>query len=218
MSDELFTLYPESSLHERALRQRGYQRIAGVDEVGRGPLAGPVYACAVVIPQDFDLPDIRDSKKLSARKRERLAAAIQERCDYALGVVEAPIIDEVNILEATKRAMKEALEGLAEPPDCVLIDALEIPGIPWPQEGIVHGDASSVSIAAASIVAKVARDALMLRYDELYPGYGFAQHKGYGTKAHREAIIELGPSPIHRRSFLSKVLAEREERLGGFHG
>lgn len=208
--EDLFRkFYPDTCRAELRLKQEGYQHICGVDEVGRGPLAGPVYACALILPEERIPQGIKDSKRISEKKRERLADEIMAVADYGIGVVEPKIIDEINILEATKRAMHDAVLALEQEVDFVLVDAVNIPDLDIPQKALVKGDDRSVTIAAASIVAKVLRDRLMRHYDEIYPGYGFAQHKGYGTKAHREAILERGPCPIHRMSFLTKLLGNR---------
>ena len=196
--------------YENDLYSRGARYIAGVDEVGRGPLAGPVVTAAVILPADFDVLGVDDSKKLSEKKREELFDVIRERAVcYAIGMVDEKRIDEINILEATKEAMVQAVGGLSLRPDHVLIDALTLAEVDIPQTGIVKGDASSVSIAAASILAKVTRDRMMVEYDSRYPGYGFAQNKGYGTKAHYEGLDRQGVSPIHRRSFLVKYFAAK---------
>ena len=199
---------------ERKYRAEGAAFIGGVDEVGRGPLAGPVVAACVVLPESFDLIGVDDSKKLSEKKREELDAGIRKRAlAIGIGQVESERIDEINILEATKEAMAEAVRvcdaklksryenGIEH----LLIDALKIPGIDIPQTAIIKGDAASVSIAAASIVAKVYRDRLMIAYSEEYPGYAFEKNKGYGTAAHYEGLREKGLTPIHRRSFLNKL-------------
>ncbi len=197
--------------YEKKLWQDGKAYIAGVDEVGRGPLAGPVVAAAVILPLDFDVLGVNDSKKLSPKKREELYALIMENAlSVAIGRREPSRIDEINILEATKEAMSDAVNGLSVKPaagekilpDHVLIDALTLKTLDLPQTAIVHGDAVSVSIAAASIVAKVTRDREMVEMAKLYPGYAFESNKGYGTKAHYEGLAALGISPIHRRSFL----------------
>ncbi len=189
--------------YERQLRASGTALVAGVDEVGRGPLAGPVVAAAVILPEDFDVPGVDDSKKLSPKKREELYGVIMQRAlAVGIGRVEPEEIDRINILEAAKKAMLAAINGLDPKPGHVLIDALTLKGLDIPQTGIVHGDALSVSIAAASIIAKVTRDREMIRMAELYPGYAFESNKGYGTKAHYEGLAAIGPCPIHRRSFL----------------
>lgn len=198
-------------VYERDLRAAGKRCIAGVDEVGRGPLAGPVVAACVVLPEDFDVLGVDDSKKLSEKKREQLYDAIlSEALAYGIGMQDNASIDEINILEATKEAMRcaiiEAEQKLREKTGCgidhVLIDALTLREIAIPQTGIIKGDSASLSIAAASILAKVTRDRMMVEYDSIYPGYAFAKNKGYGTKAHYEGLQAQGMTPIHRRSFL----------------
>lgn len=187
---------------ERQLWNAGYLHIAGIDEAGRGPLAGPVVAAACILPAKFNLPGLNDSKKLTESKRERLFQLIKEQAlGYAVGSAEPAEIDALNILQATKLAMKRAIEGLKIRPHYLLIDALELPNLKMPQKGIIDGDALSASIAAASIVAKVSRDQLMSQLDKLYPEYGFAKNKGYGTREHLIALRRSGVSPIHRRSF-----------------
>lgn len=189
--------------HERIARSAGYSRIAGLDEVGRGPLAGPVVAACVVLPEGFDAQGINDSKKLTARQRERADERIRREA-VALGIslVSPAVIDKINILRATHQAIREAFLMLEVAPDYALIDGLPIPDFPCPaQKCLVGGDGLSVSIAAASIVAKVARDRLMCEYDVEFPEYGFAGHKGYGSAKHVEALREHGPCPIHRLSF-----------------
>ncbi len=189
--------------YERKLWEAGKALVAGVDEVGRGPLAGPVVTAAVILPQNFDVIGVDDSKKLSPKKREELFDAIMERAvAVSIGRSEPDEIDRINILEATKKAMIMAVNGLPRRPDHVLIDALTLKGLDLPQTGIVHGDALSVSIAAASIIAKVTRDREMVRMAEIWPGYAFESNKGYGTAAHYEGLAALGPCPIHRRTFL----------------
>lgn len=186
----------------RSLRAAGVRFVAGVDEVGVGPLAGPVVAAAVILPDDANLPGLDDSKRLDARTRERLATSIQAQAvAVGVGAVEPAEIDRLNIYRAALQAMARAVAALGQVPEHVLVDARTIPGIPMRQTGIVHGDARDASIAAASIVAKVHRDALMRRLDGVYPGYGFARNVGYPTPAHLEALRRLGPSTIHRRSF-----------------
>lgn len=187
---------------EAEARLAGRAAIAGVDEVGRGALCGPVVAAAVVLGEGFDCDGVDDSKRLTARQRERLAGRIREQArGWALGVASADEIDRVNILRATFLAMRRALQALPLRPDLVLVDALQIPELAIEQRAIVKGDAQSVSIAAASIVAKVARDALMAELDGSHPGYDLARNMGYACPQHREALRRLGPSPIHRRSF-----------------
>ena len=192
----------ESIRYEGELWARGLQRVAGVDEVGVGPLAGPVVAAAVILPVRCVIDGVRDSKKLTARRREQLALEIR-RCAIAVGIGAADIaeIDQLNIYHAALLAMRRAIEALQEPPDYVLCDARTIPGIGCPQKAIIRGDSLSHSIAAASIIAKVHRDALMLAYDPVYPDYGFARHKGYPTEEHRQALARCGPCPLHRASF-----------------
>jgi ribonuclease HII len=199
-------LFPEQEHHpllfEQRLKQQGYGFIAGVDEAGRGPLAGPVFAAAVVLPEQFDLPGLDDSKKLTARVREELFPLIRRQAlAFGIGVASPAEIDRHNILQATLLAMVRAIGRLGSKPGYLLIDGITPVPLPFPQKTIKKGDSLSLSIAAASILAKVARDRLMTIYDRRYPGYGFAGHKGYGSAAHLEAIAELGPSPIHRRSF-----------------
>ena len=190
-------------VYERRFAHKG--RIAGIDEVGRGPLAGPVVACALILPTDHNILYLNDSKKLSAKKREELyEILVREAAGYALGMESHETIDSINILQATYSAMRKAIASLNPPAEFLLNDAVTIPGIALPQCPIVHGDASSASIAAASIVAKVTRDRLMDDFDNIYPEYGFARNKGYGTAEHIEALKKYGPCPIHRRSFISK--------------
>ena len=194
--------------HERRLWDSGRFLIAGVDEVGRGPLAGPVVAAAVILPHDFDVLGIDDSKKLSPKKREELAEVIKEKAlAWSVGWVGPERIDEINILEATKEAMTQAVQGLSLQPDHVLIDGnFTVRALALPQTAIVKGDANSTSIAAASILAKVTRDRYMEEMDAVYPGYAFASNKGYGTKAHYDGLKAQGPTPIHRKSFISDYL------------
>lgn len=180
-----------------------YTAICGIDEAGRGPLAGPVVAGAVILPKDCSILYLNDSKQVSASRREELFEEIQEKAiASAVGIVSPQRIDEINILQATYEAMHQAVDGLKVTPDLLLVDAVTIPAMPMKQVGIIKGDAKSVSIAAASILAKVTRDRMMVEYDALYPEYGFASHKGYGSKMHIEAIQEYGPCPIHRRTFI----------------
>lgn len=205
-------LLEEMLTYERQLWEQGYDIVAGVDEVGRGPLAGPVVVAAVVLPQDFSILGINDSKKVTEKKREELFPIIKEEAvAYGIGIVDHQVIDEINILEATKIAMKKAITNLkidlekktGKSLKYILIDALTL-DIDVPQMGMVKGDAKSVSIAAASIIAKVTRDHMMIDYDTKYPGYSFASNKGYGTKAHYEGLDSLGMCPIHRKTFLKK--------------
>lgn len=180
-----------------------YELICGIDEAGRGPLAGPVVAGAVILPRDCEILYLNDSKKLSAAKREALYDEIMDKASaVGVGMASPARIDEINILQATYEAMRDAVAKLGVEPGILLNDAVTIPGILVPQVPIVKGDAKSVSIAAASIIAKVTRDRLMVQYDEVLPGYGFAQNKGYGSKDHIEALKRLGPTPIHRQSFI----------------
>lgn len=192
----------EMLLHERTLREQGFAVIAGIDEAGRGPLAGPVVAAAVVFSPEFFLPEVDDSKKLSAPKREFLFDRIREGAQsVGVGIVDNAIIDEVNILNATFLAMHQAVEHLSIRPDHLLVDGNRFAPNGVPYTTLVDGDALSFTIAAASIIAKVTRDRLMRDYEAEFPGYGFGQHKGYGTRQHIEAIARLGFCPIHRRSF-----------------
>ena len=182
--------------------------ICGIDEVGRGPLAGPVYAAAVILPKDAQILYINDSKKLSEKRREELYSEIMEKAiAVGIGYSTHERIDEINILQATYEAMDKAVANLSVQPELLLIDAVHIPQLErFKQESIIKGDAKSVSIAAASIIAKVTRDHLMAEYDEKYPGYGFASNKGYGSQDHIEALKKLGPCPIHRRSFIKNFI------------
>jgi ribonuclease HII len=191
--------------YERILWGAGSKVIAGIDEAGRGPLAGPVVAAAVVFPEGLVIPGVGDSKMIAPLKREKLFEEIQRQAlSTGVGIVEPEKIDEINILNATFLAMHSAVENLTVQPDHLLVDGNIFRGSAIPFTTIVDGDALSFTIAAASIIAKVTRDRMMIEYDLRYPGYGFAQHKGYGTKDHREAIIRLGRCPIHRQSFVVK--------------
>lgn len=184
-----------------------YEYICGIDEVGRGPLAGPVVAGAVILPKDCDLLYINDSKQLSEKKREELYELIMEKAvAVGIGYASHERIDEINILQATYEAMREAIKKLGVTPDVLLNDAVTIPGVEIKQVPIIKGDAKSMSIAAASIVAKVTRDRLMAEMDEKYPGYGFAANKGYGSQAHIAALKQMGPTPIHRQSFIKNFI------------
>ncbi|WP_394457044.1 ribonuclease HII [Leuconostoc suionicum] len=186
---------------ERQYWMQGYDLVAGVDEVGRGPLAGPVVAAAVILPHDFDVLDVIDSKQLSAKKRDELYDKIIEKAiSIGVGSVEASIIDEINIYEAARVAMTEAVNQLAPVPEALLIDAMRL-DLDLPQEFLIKGDARSNSIGAASIIAKVTRDRLMASYGLKYPGYGFGKNAGYGTKEHLEGIKKIGITPIHRKTF-----------------
>ena len=190
-------------LQEYERKYGQYTYICGIDEVGRGPLAGPVVAGAVILPKDCDILYINDSKKLTAAKREELYDEIMEKAVAAgIGMVSPQRIDEINILQATYEAMREAISKLDPQPDLLLNDAVTIPQVEIHQVPIIKGDAKSISIGAASIIAKVTRDRLMVEYDKVLPGYDFASNKGYGTKAHIAGLKELGPTPIHRRSFI----------------
>ena len=181
--------------------------ICGIDEAGRGPLAGPVVAGAAILPVDCEILFLNDSKKLSEKKRDLLFAEIKEKAvAYGIGIVSPQVIDEINILQATYEAMRQAISQLNVIPEILLNDAVTIPGVDIMQVPIVKGDAKSVSIAAASILAKVTRDRMMMEYDQIYPEYGFAKHKGYGTAAHIAALKEYGPCPIHRRTFIKKFV------------
>ena len=187
---------------DNKFRSIGHNIIAGIDEAGRGPLAGPVVASAVILPDKCRLLGINDSKKLTEIKRERLFPQILENAvAIGVGIVDEQVIDEINILQATIQAMRKAIETLKINPDCILVDALVIPDIGIEQVAIEKGDSLSMSVATASIVAKVTRDRLMVKYDKKYPQYNFAKHKGYGTKEHIEAISKFGPCEIHRRTF-----------------
>lgn len=194
-----------TSVEEERLRALGYHLIAGVDEVGRGPLAGPVVAAAIILPFDEEpswLSLIRDSKQLSSSQRERIFSCIvEDGVPFGLGVVSHEVIDERGIAAATRLAMRHAIEQLPTQPDYLLIDYVSLPSVPIPQKSVVDGDSVCLSIAAASIVAKVYRDRIMVELDSKYPGYGLAQHKGYGTPEHLEALQRLGPCPIHRKTF-----------------
>lgn len=186
---------------------RGYTAVCGIDEAGRGPLAGPVYAAAVWLPEGLVLDGLNDSKKLSEKKREALFPVILENAvSYGIGFATEREIDEINILQATFLAMRRAFDAMQKRCDYALIDGNRMPPLPVPGETIVKGDAKSPSVAAASILAKVSRDRVMLEYAKQYPEYQFEKHKGYGTKVHVEALYTYGPSPIHRKTFLKKIL------------
>ena len=191
--------------YEHQYEHLGY--VCGIDEVGRGPLAGPVVAAAVILPKDSQILYLNDSKKLSEKKREELYDVIMEQAvAVALGMVSPARIDEINILQATYEAMREAISKLSVRPAILLNDAVTIPEVTIPQVPIIKGDAKSVSIAAASIIAKVTRDRLMVEYDNMLPGYGFAKNKGYGTAEHIAALKEIGPTPINRKTFITKFV------------
>ncbi len=196
-------------LYENEKYNNGYNIICGVDEAGRGPLAGPVYAAAVVLKRGQTIEGVNDSKKLSEKKRELLFDKIIAQCeDYSIGTASEKEIDEINILQATFLAMKRAVEGLSLRPDCALVDGNQVPPLNCDVETVIKGDSKSESIAAASILAKVSRDRYMLEMAEKYPQYGFEKHKGYGTKLHYEMIEKYGICEIHRKSFLKKVLCK----------
>lgn len=191
---------------ERKAQQAGHFPVCGIDEAGRGPLAGPVCAAAVILPLDCAIEGLNDSKKLTEKKREALFPVIQEKAiAWGIGWASAQEIDEINILQATFLAMKRACEQLDQRPGWVLVDGNRMPPLDIPGETVVKGDAQCASIAAASILAKVSRDRLLREWDKLYPAYGFSKHKGYGTKAHYEAIQQYGILPIHRKSFLKNL-------------
>ena len=191
---------------EHGKRELGYKYICGVDEAGRGPLAGPVFAAAVILPEDYEIDGLNDSKKLSEKKREKLYDEIIEHAlAYSVQSCDNNVIDEINILEATMLAMKTAVERLGIKPDIVFVDGNRLPKLEVPAEYVIKGDATSASIAAASILAKVSRDRFMYEMDKKYPEYCFEKHKGYPTKLHYEKIREFGPSEIHRLSFLKKM-------------
>jgi ribonuclease HII len=197
---------------EMKLWAQGFRLLAGIDEAGRGPLAGPVVAAACILPPKFSLPGLNDSKKLSESKREKLYTQIRlQALDYSLGSAEPAEIDALNILEATRLAMKRALQGLKLPPHYLLLDALNLPLVALPQLSLIGGDGRSASIAAASILAKVTRDHKMKELHSVYPAYGFNSNKGYGTADHMQALERLGPCPLHRRSF-APVSARRPEK------
>lgn len=197
------------------LWDKGIMRIAGLDEAGRGPLAGPVVAACVIMPQAPLIAGIDDSKKLSSNRRAQLKEEILTYAlDYGIGVVSVETVERINILESTRLAFQKSLAALHEPPEFVFTDAMQI-AVTCPLIAQPHADSENYTVAAASILAKEVRDAIMRRYDTLYPAYGFAKHKGYGTKAHREAILREGPCPIHRRSFLKKLLGDGQ---GGKEG
>lgn len=201
----------EMRLIEETLYKKGIKYIAGVDEAGRGPLAGPVYAAAVILERDTVINGLNDSKKISEKKRELLYDEIIEKAvAYSVFSVDEKIIDEINILNATYMAMNGAVDNLSVHPDYVLIDGNSIKNMDIPHETVVKGDAKSMSIAAASILAKVSRDRYIVEIANKYPEYMFEKHKGYGTKVHNEAILKHGPCDIHRRTFLKKLLGEKK--------
>lgn len=193
---------------EKDLYHKGFQKICGIDEAGRGPLAGPVVVAGVIMPQDSMIEGVNDSKKVSEKKREKLYDLIlEEAISYSIAIIGQDIIDEINILNATKQGVKNVVEELEVKPDLILVDALtHIDTNQIPYDSIIKGDAKCYNIAAASIIAKVTRDRLMRQWDEIYPQYGFAQHKGYGTAKHIANIKEYGLCPIHRRSFTKNFI------------
>lgn len=203
MQIPLFAAPADDLYHfERAAQQRGYHHIAGVDEAGRGPLAGPVVAAAVILHPDRPIAGVNDSKKLTERRREQLFERIMaDALSIGIGSASPETIDRINILQATRQAMREAVQKLSPCPDYLLIDGITPLDSPLPQQTITQGDSRSASIAAASIIAKVTRDRLMREYDQHYPHYGFARHKGYGSRSHLAALRQYGPCPIHRISF-----------------
>lgn len=199
--EQLKQHFEEMKEFENKAYSAGFKYIAGIDEVGRGPLAGPVVAAAVILPSDFSLYEVNDSKQLSATKRDELFDKIKDNAlAIGIGMMDQDVIDSVNIYEATKLAMKEAVSQLKVTPDCLLIDAMAL-DLAIPQEKIIKGDARSISIACASIIAKVTRDKMMEDFDNVYPGYGFAKNAGYGTKEHLEGLDKNGVTPIHRKTF-----------------
>ena len=193
---------------DEEIYNNGAKYICGIDEAGRGPLAGPVVVASVIMPRDSMIEGVNDSKKISEKKRERVyEQIIKEAISYSVGIIDESKIDEINILQATKEGLTESIKELKVVPDIILVDALRgINTCNIPYKSIIKGDATSYSIAAASIIAKVTRDRLMVKYDEMYPEYGFAKHKGYGTAKHIEAIKEYGICPIHRRSFVKNFV------------
>ena len=195
--------------YEEKAWANGYDSVCGVDEAGRGPVAGPVCAAAVILPAGIVIEGLNDSKKLSEKKREKLFDEITENAlAWSVSLVDERVIDEINILQATYEAMRQAIEKLNPQPAVLLNDAVRIPQVAIQQVPIIKGDAKSVSIAAASIVAKVTRDRMMEQYEEVFPGYGFARNKGYGSKEHIEALQIMGPTAIHRRSFIGHFVKE----------
>ena len=206
MAEELERL---KKMHEFEDKYSEYEYIAGIDEAGRGPLAGPVVAASVILPKDCEILYLNDSKQLSVKRRDELFDEIKQKAiAYGIGIVSQGRIDDINILQAPYEAMREAIGRMSEKqnPDLLLVDAVHIPDVDIKQVGIVKGDAKSVSIAAASILAKVTRDRFMVEMDKLYPEYGFASHKGYGSKFHIEAIKKYGASPIHRQTFIKNFV------------
>ena len=198
--------------YEITAHEKGYKVVCGIDEAGRGPLAGPVFAAAVILPENYSHPVLNDSKKLSEKKRDAVYDdIIKDAVCYSVGIATEEEIDEINILNATFLAMKRAVEGLVIKPDFAYIDGNQYPKTGVNEETIVKGDGKCISVAAASIIAKVSRDRFMLEIDKQYPEYQFSKHKGYGTKLHYEMIEKYGVSKVHRRSFLKKILGEYDE-------
>ena len=193
---------------EKELYNKGFDKICGIDEAGRGPLAGPVVVAGVIMPQDSIIEGVNDSKKVSEKKREKLYdLIIEEAISYSVAIIGQDVIDDINILNATKKGVEEVVKGLDVKPDLIIVDALthiNTQGIPY--DSIIKGDAKCYNIAAASILAKVTRDRIMRQWDEIYPQYGFSSHKGYGTAKHIQAIKEYGPCPIHRRTFIKNFV------------
>ena len=194
--------------YENDLRNKGYKYICGIDEAGRGPLAGPVVVASVIMPANSIIEGVNDSKKVSEKKREKLYDLIlEEAISYGVGIIGQDEIDEINILNATKKGLTMSLQELTQKPDLIIVDALtHIDTLGIPYESIIKGDAKCYSISAASIIAKVTRDRIMREWDKIYPQYGFIQHKGYGTSAHINAIKEYGPCPLHRKSFIKNFV------------
>ncbi len=194
--------------YEEELRKKGFKYICGIDEAGRGPLAGPVVVASVIMPENSMIEGVNDSKKVSEKKREKLYDLILgEAISYGIGIVGQDEIDEINILNATKKGLTMSLQELTQKPDLIIVDALsKINTLGIPYESIIKGDAKCYSISAASIIAKVTRDRIMREWDKIYPQYGFATHKGYGTSSHIKAIIENGPCPIHRKTFIKHFI------------
>ncbi len=194
--------------YENDLRNKGYKYICGIDEAGRGPLAGPVVVASVIMPENSMIEGVNDSKKVSEKKREKLYDLIlEEAISYGVGIIGQDEIDEINILNATKKGLTTSLKELIQKPDLIIVDALtHIDTLGTPYESIIKGDAKCYSISAASIIAKVTRDRIMREWDKIYPQYGFAQHKGYGTSAHINALKEYGPCPLHRKTFIKNFI------------
>lgn len=197
---------------ENKIYKTGMKRICGIDEAGRGPLAGPVVVASVIMPEDSMIEGVNDSKKVSEKKREKIyELIIEEAISYGVGIIWQDEIDEINILQATKKGLTQALSEMKIKPEIILVDALNnINTLGIPYQSIIKGDAKAYSISAASIIAKVTRDRIMRKYDEIYPQYGFEKHKGYGTLMHREAIQEYGLCPLHRRSFVKNIINNKD--------